>query len=171
MKLCPLLLKVLITICGVITKRGFNSWGQGQENMKAWTITVHDDIIKWRSTSDLFPVWLLWVYSVVTFLHGVIYSFLWKQEKRGLLLLFLHKVQQSGGSSSEQPNVEAEGRRAARSWSVTQQHNKVLRSAAEFHGVCVCVWLSLHRVSLSLHPGFFPRQWESQHRRSLGKVK
>lgn len=71
MKLCPLLLKVLITICGVITKRGFNSWGQGQENMKAWTITVHDDIIKWRSTSDLFPVWLLWVYSVVTFLHGV----------------------------------------------------------------------------------------------------
>lgn len=77
---------------------------------------------------------------MVTFLHGVIYSFLWKQERRGLLLLlFLHKVQQSGGSSSEQPNEEAEGRRAARSWSVTQQHNKVLHSAAEFHGVCVCV--------------------------------
>lgn len=79
---------------------------------------------------------------MVTFLHGVIYSFLWKQEKekKGLfLLLFLDKVQQSGGSSSEQPNGEAEGRRAARSWSVTQQHNKVLRSAAEFHDVCVCV--------------------------------
>lgn len=169
MKLCPLLLKALITICGVITKRGFNSWGQGEENMKAWTITVHDDIIKWRIR------FVCRLASVSLFCGHI--------PPRSYLFVSL-EAGEKGPPPPPFPPQSATVRRVQQraaergDWraaccaelvgnTTTQQSAPLRRRVSR----CVCVWLSLHRVSLSLHPGFFPRQWESQHRRSLGKVK
>lgn len=88
----------------------------------------------------------------------------------------------SRAGEAEQPQMEPEQRQSEggpsgyclmvekRRWKPNQNQNTAQKTASLLTSmacvclcvrdcVCLCVYrLSLHRVSLSLHPGFFPRQ-------------